>query len=426
MATRMLPPSPFDVAAIGLGPAAAFVSMLVASWALPAGSFTVLLGAVLLAYLLMSPAGANGAALRLALPFALMAFWGVALSSGNAGYDVGKDAWYAGKLCLCLMVGFLVGIRAVDDQPVIRAFMALAGVMAVVSIALWLFGGGEVGTLTGEETSRLPLVGVAAIVPLLDRFSRETGVRRGQAAALLGLISIAVIVSNSRITIIAALVMALAWAGLFSRTRRALLGGGVVALLLILLWQVLPEYSGGELTVAVKLRRSLEEVLLTDNFDTTQMILNWRGFEAYNAQIMFDQASTLRQLLGNGLGATVDLGQEVVLSDEVSFRFLPILHNGYYYILIKYGVIGVLIYSIAVLRFGLLGKLASDNLSVEDRLLRGTIVLILLATAVITGLYNKAELNGLALLTAWLIGFAQRRRYQELVRALPPPMVPRT
>ncbi|WP_375426904.1 hypothetical protein [uncultured Sphingomonas sp.] len=417
MATRILPPSPFDAAALGLGPVAAFIGMLAASWILPTGPLTVLLAAVLLLYLVMSPAAANGAAIRLALPFALMTIWALALSSGNAGYDIGKDVWYAGKLCLCLMLGFLLGVRSVESRRALDALTLLAGVMALVSIILWFVVGGQVGELTSEESTRLPLIGVVAIVPLLDRSRHESGIRRVQAAALLALILIAVVVSNSRITIIASATMILAWAGLFSRTRRALLGGVVVGILLALLWQVLPEYAGGELTVAVKLRRSLEEVLLTDNFDTTQMILNWRGFEAYNAQLMFDRASALKKLFGNGLGATVDLGQEVILSDEASFRYLPILHNGFYYILIKYGVIGVMIYILSVLRFGLLGKLASNNMSAEDRMLRGLIVIILLATTVITGLYNKTELNGLAILLAWLIGFAQRRRYEETVHS---------
>ncbi|MDD1453011.1 hypothetical protein NHF48_022165 [Sphingomonas sp. H160509] len=53
--------------------------------------------------------------------------------------------------------------------------------------------------------------------------------------------------------------------------------------------------------------------------------------------------------------------------------------------------------------------------------MRGTIISILLATAVITGLYNKTELNGLTLMVAWLVGVAQRRLYEEnaLFLALP-------
>jgi len=418
MATKYLSRSPFDTAAIGLSPTATFVLVITASWALPAGPLTALFGAILVAYLLMSPSVANAAALRLALPFAVMAVWALIMSRGNDGYIVGKDAWYAGKLCLCLMLGFLLGIRAMNSHAILNALVLLAGVMAVITIVLWLRSGASLGDVD-VDTSRLPLVATAAIVPLVDRIRSQTGIARGQAAGLLALIALAVLASNSRITIIAMGVMILASVGLFSRTRRALLGGAAVVVLLALLWQFLPEYTGGELTVAIKLRRSLDEMLLTDNVDPTAMILNWRGFEAYNAQLMFDQSSALRKLLGSGLGSTVDLGQEIVL-EEGAMRFLPILHNGYYYLLIKYGLIGLLFYIVAVLRFGLLGKAADDNLRAEDRMLRGSIVAILLATSVITGLYNKTELNGLAIFVAWLIGFAQRQRYEESVRVQMP------
>lgn len=413
MATQYLPPSPLDKAAIGLGPTATLLLVLAATWVLPAGPLTALFAALLVPFLLMSPSVANGAALRLAMPFIVMMAWGLALSQGNDSYIVVKDAWYAGKLCLCLMLGFLIGIRTVNDERAFNGLIWLAGIMALVTIALWIRSGAGVGELDSEDaTTRLPLVATAAVIPLLDRARAQTGIARGQACVILALIALAVLVSNSRITIIALGVMVLAWAGLFSRTRRAFLGGAVVFVMLALLWQFLPEYNGGELTVAIKLRRSLDEMLLTDSVDPTEMILNWRGFEAYNAQLMIDQASLFRKLFGHGLGSTVDLGQEVVLDDS-PLRFLPILHNGFYYLVIKYGIVGTLVYVLAVTRFGLLGKYSSDNMSAQDRMLRGAIISTLLATAVITGLYNKTELHGMTLLVAWLIGVAQRRLYEE-------------
>ncbi|MDD1453010.1 O-antigen ligase family protein [Sphingomonas sp. H160509] len=315
MATHYLPQSPFDRAAIGLGPTTIFLLVLAITWVLPAGPLTALFGALLVVFLLVSPGVANGAALRLALPFAVMLVWGIAMSQGNDTYIIGKDAWYAGKLCLCLMLGFLIGIRTVDDRPAMDGLISLAGIMAVVTIALWLRSGATLGELDSEDATRLPLVATVAVVPLLDRLRSQTGVARGQAIVLLALIVLAVLASNSRITIITLGVMFLAWAGLFSRTRRALIGGAVVLAILALLWQFLPEYNGGELTVAIKLRRSLDEMLLTDSVDPTEMILNWRGFEAYNAQLMIDQATILRKIFGYGLGATIDLGQEIPFED---------------------------------------------------------------------------------------------------------------
>lgn len=409
--------SPFDIAAIGLSPSVALGAMLVLSWILPAEILTALFGAMLLAYLLLSPSRANGAALRIALPFLVMMLWGIALSRGNDIYLVGKDAWYAAKVCLCLMLGFLAGIRMKNTDALPKLLIFLGGAMAVVTLLLWVRNGTRIGELDGEDAARIPLVATVAIIPLLDLIRNRPGLVRARSVGILGLILLAVIASNSRITLIAAAVMVLSWTGLFSRTRRALIGGALVIAALVLLWQFLPEYQGGELTVAVKLRRSLEEILLTDSVDPTQMILNWRGFEAYNAQLMFDQSSLVRKFVGEGLGATVDLGQDVVLNDA-PIRFLPILHNGYYYLLIKYGIIGVLLYIVSVVRFGWLGKFSTDNLAIEDRMLRGSIITLLLATMVITGMYNKTELNGMMILVGWLIGIAQRHHHDATMYKL--------
>lgn len=410
-------------APIGLAPGPMLALLLAATWLLPAALLTALLIAVLIPYLLLSPSRANGAALRLALPFLLMVLWATANGTGNDLYVVLKDVWYGLKLCFCLMIGFLVGIRPIESGSTFRLLVLLAVFMAVASIFLGILSGATVGDLDVDNNYRVPLVALVAIVPLLDRFVRgPAGAGRAVAAAMLLTLLAAALLSNSRITLIASGVMVLSWAGLFSRTRRALLGGIVVLVVLTLLWSFLPEYQGGDLTVAVKLRRSLDEMLLTDNVDPTQVILNWRGFEAYNAQLLYDQGSIWRKLMGFGLGTTVDLGQEIPF-EEGPLRFLPILHNGFYYLLIKYGLLGLAIYVLSVLRFGLLGKLNADNLSVEDRILRGLILVILLATSVITGLYNKTELNGIAILAAWLIGFAQRQLYERTVAGMLPVVV---
>ena len=168
MATHYLPRSPFDKAAIGLGPTSTLLLVLAATWVLPAGPLTALFGALLIPFLLMSPAVANGAALRLAMPFVVMLVWGLAMSRGNDSYIVAKDAWYASKLCLCLMLGFLVGIRTVDDRPAFNGLIWLAGIMAVVTIGLSIRSGTGLGNLDSGDAIRLPLVATAAVIPLLD------------------------------------------------------------------------------------------------------------------------------------------------------------------------------------------------------------------------------------------------------------------
>ena len=70
-------------------------------------------------------------------------------------------------------------------------------------------------------------------------------------------------------------------------------------------------------------------------------------------------------IIGKGFGALVDLKFKAPLSSE-NIRFIPILHNGYSYILFKTGIIGLFLYLIFLIslyyssyikRYSLMSKL---------------------------------------------------------------------
>jgi hypothetical protein len=385
---------------------------------LPAELFTVGAAGLYFFYVLQSGKPANALALKLCLPFLLMAAYAILLSGDNNRYDMLKDGWYALKLCLCLALGCLIGYAELDSKGALKALVAFSVVTSLMVIAAWLvFGITPMAPGETEGGFRLPLVAVVAVPVLLERIRAEQ--RRGFLVAQLGIVLFGVLVSDSRITIIAAAVMVIAWTGSLANTRKAALGAVVVLVVGAAIWQLLPEYNGGPLTVAAKLRRSLDEVLLTDGFDPNQMLLNWRGYEAFNAQLMFDRADLGRKLFGHGLGATVDLGTWVDIGNDEPLRYLPILHNGFYNILIKYGILGVGIYVFAVVRLALLGLSTQGRGLLEDRLLRGVVIVILLSTAVITGLYNKSVLHSSAVITGWLIGLLSHYRRVGAERQLP-------
>lgn len=388
---------------------------------LPAELFTVIAAGLYLLFAVQSSPRANARAFNLYLPFVLMAGYALLASAHNEQYLVGKDAWYAFKLSICLGLGFLVGYSETNSMAALKGLVLFASISAAIVVVLLVLFGITPMSVGQNDTAlfRLPLVSVAAIPVLLEQFTREKGGRRFLPAAQLAILAVAVLSSDSRVAILSALTMVIAWLGFLANTRKALIGVLVAIAAGALAWQFLPEYNGGPLTVAVKFRRSLEEVLLTDGFDPTQMLLNWRGFEAYNAQLMFDSASLGRKLFGHGLGATVDLGMAIDIGGDEPFRFLPILHNGFYNVLIKYGIFGVVIYTFAVLRLALMGMAGGGRGLLEDRILRGMVVVVLLSTAVITGLYNKSVLHGVELIIAWAIGLLSR--YKDTMTTLPAP-----
>jgi hypothetical protein len=209
---------------------------------------------------------------------------------------------------------------------------------------------------------------------------------------------------------LSAAVMMMAWLGLFAnRTRFILTIAGIVGLATAI-WPFLPQYDGEAATAFNKLSRSFEEISFTDSYNSVEMVRNWRGHEAYNAQYMFNNSSSYHKIFGNGLGSSVDLGQDISFNIDGSFRTLPILHNGYYHIIIKYGLIGALIYIAFVLSWCRGQRAYFDRYRFNDRMIVGATIVILLSTTVITGLFNKYAFDNFVIVGSLLLGLSLRER----------------
>lgn len=381
--------------------------LLISSIVLPAPVFTALAVGIYIWVTLLTDGPGNYQALSLATPFLALGAIGLLMSADNQQYEVLKDVWYVGKLSLCLAVGCLLGRREVDSsgiEPHI-VFVGIFGSLLSLAIVPLLMLRGLIDE--GNESAKiLALVSLVAIPVLLERIRAAGAAFKFTDAAYLILILVAAIYSNSRITIVAAIILVIAWAGVLSSVRRTVIGGSVIALLGVLVWQLLPEYQGGEFNALTKMRRSFEEMALTDGYDSTAMIWNWRGFEAFNAQMMFDAGTLWQKLFGFGLGAEVNLGLVVQMSQDMALQYLPSLHNGFYYVLIKFGLFGLLVYAVTVFSWFRWKTLKGEaGFSLASRLLRGMVLVVLASTAVITGLFNKSELHGMTILIAYLLGF---------------------
>lgn len=97
-----------------------------------------------------------------------------------------------------------------------------------------------------------------------------------------------------------------------------------------------------------KITNSFSEISSNNKWDWNSINSNWRGYEAYRAKILYNDSGIIEKLIGNGFGSRVPLGLEMKLSGEI-FSSVPILHNGYMYILTKNGMLGLFLYVIALI-----------------------------------------------------------------------------
>ena len=118
---------------------------------------------------------------------------------------------------------------------------------------------------------------------------------------------------------------------------------------------------------------------------------NWRGYEVYRTKELFKEANANEVLFGFGFGKRVDLNIAIYLGNEL-FTSIPILHNGYYYILLKTGIIGLIIYIIFFIKITLKNYKKIYNDDFESKLLCIVSLSILFASFIVSGIYDKGSI----------------------------------
>ncbi|CEQ31481.1 Lipid A core-O-antigen ligase and related enzymes [[Clostridium] sordellii] len=126
---------------------------------------------------------------------------------------------------------------------------------------------------------------------------------------------------------------------------------------------------------------------------------NWRGYEVYRTKELFKEVNSKELLFGFGFGKRVDLNTGIYLGDQ-KFYSIPILHNGYYYILLKSGIFGLIIYITFTIKIILRNYNKIYNDDFESKLLCIIGISILFTTYVVTGIYNRGSMFVFCLIIA--------------------------
>ena len=144
--------------------------------------------------------------------------------------------------------------------------------------------------------------------------------------------------------------------------------------------------------------------------DKRELWKHWRGYEAQSAIERLNTGGLPSWLFGQGFGSTVDLGVEVELANE-TVRYIPILHNGFVYVLYKTGIIGLLLYLFYIIYLYSFYRVSSRTKTefIINRLIVGCAFYIALSSLVVTGIFKPYDLSSL------VVGglFALKNYYNE-------------
>jgi hypothetical protein len=163
-----------------------------------------------------------------------------------------------------------------------------------------------------------------------------------------------------------------------------------------------------------KIARSFREVVVREYTRYRDININWRGHETWLAMKMVKSGTLWQKMAGHGFGSVVDLNMTMILAGE-EFTEIPILHNGYAYILVKTGILGLLCYAVFYLILLFRSRCKGDQPYEKEalcRVLLGSTLSLVLTMFVIGGM---AEIHNSVYVL--LVGFTVRRIEQiESVR----------
>lgn len=138
-----------------------------------------------------------------------------------------------------------------------------------------------------------------------------------------------------------------------------------------------------------KILNSFGEISMNNGVDLSSDNSNYRAYETFSAINTYLTGNNFNHIVGQGFGKLVDLKFEIQLANQ-SWQFIPLLHNGFMYILIKSGMLGVILFFIFLYRFYPSKRTKSKNKqqSFLRVILKSLVICCILTTFVINGFFN--------------------------------------
>lgn len=348
-------------------------------------------------------------------PLFLILLVGMLGISDHEHYDVAKDIWYISNAALALAAGYVLMRNLQDLRRFFSIFIMASFLVAILHLirfaldpALLSMNTNEIRTFAGEGYFE-PVLGLTLILVAkmmrLNIFSKNSWFVF--IAAIFFGASVALSFSRTQIVSLVLILLAIIGWIHFDNMRKTIFW--VVAVTVVVgIGISLPSQEFAGTSMLDKFLFSLQEVKFANYISMREINEHWRGYESYRALETYLLGSPWQYLVGEGLGTNVDLGFMMDLGGE-RVRFIPILHNGYMYILVKTGIVGVLLY--LLLLFNLIRK--GTSLSLSDnrelkycgRLIVGLALSFVATTFVISGMFNKSALLSMSILMGGMLAY---------------------
>ncbi len=322
-------------------------------------------------------------------------------------YDWFKDLAYFSKPIIALISGFYLASKIKDTRFLSKVIVVVALFTAIAHLLKVIYAI-DFGESSVSDIRRVGGISnmfeVVAIILLLISY-RFDSFQIFNSKSVRNVIFITLCLSFmlyfSRTMFVALIIFYLSISGYLKLTSKGLKYLSVTLVLFSLFYAYLfsieiERDKPGIQSFLYKLKIAPAEIFIpSKDIDIKSHESLWDHWRAYEAARAFEELNKtpLTYINGKGFGGLVDLKFEAPLGDH-DIRYIPILHNGYVYIVFKTGIIGLIIYLLFLLLLYLNAykDKESREMSLVANLIAGISIYYFFSTLIITGIYNMIDI----------------------------------
>lgn len=289
--------------------------------------------------------GINGIITKYTLPLLLLPVFPLVMgicgnNIGASNFDIFKDLYYFLNPIFAIVIGQYIAMK--NSTSVILRAVKLSGILStvVLSVSVFLSIGidGLINPREAREVSiiqaNLTIIIAASIYWYEILFSKRHSIQNKHAWLGFILCIIGVYLSGTRTIWISEIIFMFftGWSYYKKHLAKTIISISTCCCIVALIFIFNPNN-----TMVKLILNSKSEISSNHSFTNGRDInVNWRGYETYMAHKLFEEYNLSEKILGHGFGTKVD----VKSADYLGMRYIPILHNGYPYILVKSGYLG--------------------------------------------------------------------------------------
>ena len=343
---------------------------------------------------------------------------------GHKNYNLFRDTTYLFKPIMGLLVGYQ--LFKTDKNKALSTIIYTGVILAIIHLVIVFITFLRFRTISvnllREFCGYFSDYEIYVLIILVFYKQFELQFSKQKIRTFIILVGLSSFLYLARTNIIQFVILFMAIKGYFTITKKSLRIVGIVLLTTVTSYSAIyvlnPKRNGkGIEAFLYKIKIAPIESFKTkiNTSDWKDFNDNYRSFESITTVKTMKNAGVSALFFGKGLGATIDLGRDVMSNDGGYVRYIAVVHNGFMTVFLKSGIVGVLICLLSIAY--LLKRNKSDIPIVRNLnyLLVGTGVFLFVSYWVFLGFYFKYDVK--SLLVGFIIALKEFMQRQNNVEA---------